>query len=511
MDKVTAAAVQATPVFLDREATVDKACRLIEEAGAAGAGLVVFPETFVPTYPDWVWRSTPWSLDPAWFGRLQDQAVVVPSAATEALGRAAGRARAYVSIGVNERDPAGSTLYNTQLYLGPDGSLLGKHRKLMPTGGERLVWGMGDGSDLDVFDTPFGRLGGLICWENYMPLARYALYAKGIDVWAAPTWDNSDVWVPTLRHIAKEGRVHVIGVAPLLRGSDVPADLPGRDELYGGEDDWLSRGLSTIVGPRGEILAGPLVEQEGILYAQLDPARARAVRAEFDPVGHYARPDVFRLVVDARRRVQVSVEQDEPHRGTDGREATMGLDASGLHRRATDAFGGLVHAVRDEQWEQSTPCSEWNVRQLVNHLVYENRWTAPIFAGRTIEEVGDRFEGDLLGDDPKAAWDESAKEAVAAVSEQGAMRRTVHLSFGDVPGSEYAMQLFADHLIHGWDLARAIGADERLDPDLVDACASWFATMEDLYRSIGAVGPRPETPPGADAQTSLLAAFGRTA
>jgi nitrilase len=139
MEKVTAAAVQATPVFLDREATVDKACRLIEEAASHGAGLVVFPETFVPTYPDWVWRSTPWSLDPVWFGRLQDQAVVVPSAATEALGRAAGRARAYVSIGINERDRAGSTLYNTQLYLGPDGSLLGKHRKLMPTGGERLV------------------------------------------------------------------------------------------------------------------------------------------------------------------------------------------------------------------------------------------------------------------------------------------------------------------------------------------------------------------------------------
>jgi nitrilase len=217
-----------------------------------------------------------------------------------------------VSIGVNEREAAGSTLYNTQLYLGPDGTLLGKHRKLMPTGGERLVWGMGDGSTLEVFDTPFGRLGGLICWENYVPLARYALYAKGIDVWAAPTWDNSDGWVPTLRHIAKEGRVHVVGVAPLLRGSDVPADLPGRDELYGGEEDWLSRGQSTIVGPRGEILAGLLVEQEGILYAELDPARARAARIEFDPAGHYARPDVLRLVVDERRRARVVTEHDEP-------------------------------------------------------------------------------------------------------------------------------------------------------------------------------------------------------
>jgi uncharacterized protein (TIGR03086 family) len=189
----------------------------------------------------------------------------------------------------------------------------------------------------------------------------------------------------------------------------------------------------------------------------------------------------------------------------------MGTDTSELHRRATDAFGARVHAVRDDQWELPTPCSEWNVRQLVNHLVYENRWTPPLFAGRTIAEVGDRFEGDLLGDDPKAAWDGSAKEAVAAVQEHGAMERTVHLSFGDVPGSEYAMQLFADHLIHGWDLARAIGADERLDPELVGACARWFEANEQGYRSVGAVGPRPETSSGADPQTTLLAAFGRTA
>jgi nitrilase len=234
MEKVTAAAVQATPVFLDREATVDKACRLIEEAAAAGAGLVVFPETFVPTYPDWVWRSPPWRTAGEWFGRLLDQAVVVPSPATEAIGAPARQAGVWVSIGVNERDPAGSTLYNAQLYLGPDGAVTAKHRKLMPTGGERLVWGMGDGSTLAVVDTPFGRLGGLTCWENYMPLARYAMYAKGVDVWAAPTWDTSDVWVPTLRHLAKEGRMYVIGVAPLLRGSDVPPTCPAATSCTAG-------------------------------------------------------------------------------------------------------------------------------------------------------------------------------------------------------------------------------------------------------------------------------------
>jgi nitrilase len=315
MDKVTAAVAQAAPVFLDREATVAKACRLVGEATAAGAGLVVLGETFVPGYPDWVWRSTPWGVGDAWVRRLHENAVVVPSAATEALGRAARRARAWLSIGVNERDERGSTLYNTQLCFGPDGAVVGRHRKLMPTGGERLVWGMGDGSTVEVYDTPFGRLGGLICWENYMPLARYAMYAKGVDVWTAPTWDTSDVWVPTLRHLAKEGRVYVLGAAQLLRGSDIPADLPGRDELYGGEDDWLCRGLSTIVGPRGEILAGPLVEQEGILYAELDAGAARAARLEFDPVGHYARPDVFRLLVDDRARAAVQAAGEPPAAG----------------------------------------------------------------------------------------------------------------------------------------------------------------------------------------------------
>jgi uncharacterized protein (TIGR03086 family) len=189
----------------------------------------------------------------------------------------------------------------------------------------------------------------------------------------------------------------------------------------------------------------------------------------------------------------------------------MAADAAELHRRAVEEFGARVHAVADDQWELPTPCSDWNVRQLVNHLVYENRWTVPLMAGAIIAEVGDRFEGDLLGDSPKAAWDEAAKEAVRSMQEEGALERIVQLSAGPTPGREYAMQLFADHLVHGWDLARAIGADERLDPELVDACATWFASMEDHYRSIGAIGLRPDLPAGADAQTRLLAAFGRTA
>jgi nitrilase len=299
MKTVRAAAVQATPVFLDRDATVEKACKLIEEAGNEGAGLIAFPETFVPTYPDWVWRATAWNETfGALYQRLLENSVEVPGPATDAIGKAARQARAYVSMGVNERDPNGGTVYNTQIAFAPDGKVLGKHRKLMPTGGERLVWGMGDGSTLMVYDTPFGRLGGLTCWENYMPLARFAMYAKGVDVWVAPTWDQGDAWVATLRHIAKEGRVWVIGVAPLLRGSDVPDGVPGKGELWHGADDWMNRGYSSIVDPDGEIVAGPLVEEEGILYAEIDPARARASRYEFDPVGHYSRPDVFRLTVN---------------------------------------------------------------------------------------------------------------------------------------------------------------------------------------------------------------------
>lgn len=320
MSNVRAAAVQATPVFLDREATTDKACRLVREAASEGAGLVVFPEAFIPTYPDWVWRRKPWDDGAAdWFGRLADNAVVVPGPTTEAIGAVARDARAYVVCGVDELEERGGTIYNTLLFFGPDGTLLGRHRKLMPTGAERLVWGFGDGSGLRVYDTPFGRLGGLLCWENYMPLARAALYGLGVDVYVAPTWDNSEEWVATLRHIAKEGRCWVLGATPCLRGSDVPDDIPGRDEVYGGDEDWMSRGNTTIVAPGGSIVAGPLIGEEGILYADLDLDRVVRAKRQFDPVGHYARSDVLRLVVDTTPRPAV-------HHVGDGGAADVGTE-----------------------------------------------------------------------------------------------------------------------------------------------------------------------------------------
>ncbi len=295
-DSFTVAAVQATPVFLDRDATVERLVASVEGAAASGAELIVFPEAIVPGYPDWVWRTPAWS-DRVWYQRLWEQSVEIPGPVTEALGAAAHRAGAWLVVGVNERVASG-TLYNSLLYLSPAGEVAGVHRKLLPTGGERTVWGNGDGSTLTVLDMGFARVGGLTCWENLMPLARVAMYQQGIDVLVAPTWDNSDSWPCTLRHIAREGRCFVVGTNTCLHGRDIPRSLPGADDLYpGGDDDWLARGNTMIVGPDGTVLAGPLTGEPGTLTASVDLSTLVAARREFDPIGHYARPDVFTLTV----------------------------------------------------------------------------------------------------------------------------------------------------------------------------------------------------------------------
>ena len=239
---------------------------------------------------------------------LVAQSVVVPGPVTDALGAAARAAGAYVVIGVQEREAHGATIYNTTLYFGNDGALLGKHRKLMPTGSERTVWGMGDGSTLPVIDTPYGRLSGLTCWENFMPLARYYLYSQGVDIWAAPTLAPSDGWIVAMRHIALEGRCYVIGVNPCLRIEQIPADFPHRDQLWPNESDndgWVELGNSVIIDPTGKILAGPARREETILYAEVDLSAVHSARRLFDPVGHYNRPDVFQLRVDTRPRPPV--------------------------------------------------------------------------------------------------------------------------------------------------------------------------------------------------------------
>ncbi len=223
-------------------------------------------------------------------------------------------------MGVDEREQHGSTIFNTLLYFGPDGRLLEKHRKLMPTGSERTVWGMGDGSTLNVVQTDLGRLGGLICWENYMPLARFHLYAQGVQVWVAPTLARGDGWIATMRHIAREGRVWVVGVNPCVHVDQIPADFPDRDRVWrvledddpDGEAQWVEPGNSVICNPNGEIVAGPLRHEEGILTAEIDPSQVDSARRLFDPVGHYNRPDVFQLSVDTRRRQAVTLVGDDP-------------------------------------------------------------------------------------------------------------------------------------------------------------------------------------------------------
>jgi len=286
---------------MDRKASTEKVCDLIATAAKSGAGVVVLPESIIPGYPDWVWVTPPGVRKPLldeMYGVLLENAVAVSDDAIRALGAAAKAARVHVAVGVTERneEASGASLFNTLLFLGPDGELLARHRKLMPTGAERLVWAQGDGSTLEVYDTPAGKLGGLICWENYMPLARQSLYARGVQILASPTWDSSDMWLASMQHIARESGAYVVGCCTALRMDDIPERFEFRT-LYP-EREWVNRGNSVICDPRGKIVAGPVVEAEEILYAEVDPALMSAAKWIFDAAGHYARPDVFRLSVN---------------------------------------------------------------------------------------------------------------------------------------------------------------------------------------------------------------------
>jgi nitrilase len=303
------AVVQDAPVFLDRDATLEKACALIGEAAAAGAKLVAFPEAFVPAYPDWVWvlAARERKALGALHAELVANALTVPGPETERLARAARDVGVQLVIGVNERnaEASGSSLYNTLLFFDAQGRLYARHRKLVPTGGERLVWAQGDGSTLAVHDTPLGRLCGVICWENYMPLTRYAMYAWGAQIYVAATWDRGEPWLATVRHIAREGRVFVLNACSALHRDDVP-DRFDFKRLYPAGREWINAGDSAIVSPDGEFIAGPLHERKGIVYAELDPAQFSAARWMFDAAGHYARPDVFQLTVTRMPRSLVN-------------------------------------------------------------------------------------------------------------------------------------------------------------------------------------------------------------
>ncbi len=299
------AIVQKPPAFLDKQKTIDLAVANVEEAAANGADLVVFSEAFIPGYPAWIWRLRPggdWGLSEELHQRLLRNAVNVDSDDLAPLFEAARKHELTIVCGIEERDNklSQTTLYNTVITIGPDGSLLNRHRKLMPTNPERMVWGFGDASGLKVVETSAGRIGSLMCWENFMPLARYALYAQGVEIYIAPTYDSGDGWIGSMQHIAREGCCWVVGCGCIMKGSDIPDDFPEKSKLYPDDGEWVNPGDSVVIAPGGEIMAGPMNKETGILYHELDREKVSIAKRALDVAGHYSRPDIFQLHVNTQ-------------------------------------------------------------------------------------------------------------------------------------------------------------------------------------------------------------------
>jgi len=295
------ASVQAAPVFLNKEKTVEKACKLILQAGKKGAKLVVFPEAFVSGYPDWVWivpNSKAKILNDLYIEIVRN-ALAIPDKLTGKLCSAAKQAKINVAIGVNEKNTESSdaSLFNTLLFIDDNGKITGKHRKLIPTGGERLIWAYGDGNTLNVFNSSIGKIGALICWENLMPLARQAMYYGGAQILVSPTWDKSEKWLTSLKHIAREGGVFVVSSCMAIRMKDIP-DRYEFKKLYPEGREWINTGNSCIVNPNGDTIAGPVEKKEEILYAEINLNDIIKAKRMFDAAGHYSRPDVFSFKVN---------------------------------------------------------------------------------------------------------------------------------------------------------------------------------------------------------------------
>lgn len=310
MGKVKVAVIQASSVLFDKTASTEKACQLIKEAASNGAKVVLLPEAFIPAYP----RGFSFGMKigsrnergRSLWKRYWDNSIVASGSEVKTLAKAAKESSIFLSIGVIERDGVadGETLYCSMLYFSPDGGLIGIHRKLKPTGSERLIWGEGDGSTMPVFSTEFGKIGGLICWENYMPLARMAMYGQGVEIYLAPTADSRETWQATMRHIACEGRCFVLGCNQFVTKSMYSPDLESIEELSD-QAEVMCRGGSVIIAPTGEIIAGPLWDKEGILYAELDLAEITKAKIDFDVIGHYSRPDIFQLKVNTEPQSSV--------------------------------------------------------------------------------------------------------------------------------------------------------------------------------------------------------------
>lgn len=302
------AAAQLSPIFLNKEKTVDKACDAISEAGEKGAGLIVFPAAFISGYPDWVWLipNNKGAQLAELYLKLVENAVSVPDEATSRLCEAAKAAKINVVIGINERnaETSNASLFNSLLFIDDKGSIIGKHRKLIPTGGERLVWARGNGSTLSAYDTSAGKIAGLICWENMMPLARNALYELGTQILVSPTWDKSPNWLQTMQHIAREGGLFVISAGMVLRMDDISDEYEFKKSYPEGRE-WINIGNSSIIAPDGNIIAGPLEAEESILYADIDLNDIIKAKRMFDVAGHYSRPDVFNFSVNQSNKGQL--------------------------------------------------------------------------------------------------------------------------------------------------------------------------------------------------------------
>ena len=299
------AIVQKAPAFLNRAECLRIAVSSVAQAAAGGARLVIFPEAFIPGYPAWVWRLRPggdMALSERLHRALIDNAVNLATDDLGPLREAAREHKVTVVCGINERDGAFSrgTLYNTVVTIGADGGVLNRHRKLIPTNPERMVWGQGDATGLRPVDSACGRIGALICWESYMPLARYALYAQGLDVYIAPTYDSGDRWIATLQHIAREAGCWVVGSGVAFRASDIRGAAPGMTDLYPSADEWINAGDSAVIAPSGKVVVGPLRNDVGVLYADIDSQDIDNARRTLDVAGHYSRPDLFSLHVNTR-------------------------------------------------------------------------------------------------------------------------------------------------------------------------------------------------------------------
>jgi len=293
------AAAQLSPVYLNKEKTVDKVCAAISEAGKNGAKLIVFPEAFISGYPDWVWSVPPNQTEKLneLYVSLVENAVTIPDNSTERLCEAAKSSNINVVIGMNERNSESSntSLYNTILFINENGFILGKHRKLMPTNCERIIWAQGNGSTLKSYNTSVGKIAALICWENFMPLSRNAIYEAGTQILASPTWDKGSDWIGSMQYIAREGGVFVASTCMTLHINDLPDELK---KIYPEGKEWISTGNSCIINPSGKIISGPLDSEEGLLYADIDLREIIAAKRRFDVVGHYSRPDVFNFSIN---------------------------------------------------------------------------------------------------------------------------------------------------------------------------------------------------------------------